>query len=419
MNNNIPAARYLSLKKPQTWLLLLVIIVAGGAGYWYFGGSKSADTAAGSGGKAGRNGGKPMPVMTATASTDEIAIFLNGLGTVTPLATVSVKSRIDGEIMQLHFKEGQMVKRGQLLAEIDPRPYQAALMQAEGQWTRDKALLANARIDLERYRALLKQDSIAAQQVDTQQALVQQYEGTVKIDEGLLATAKLNLQYAHITAPVAGVIGLRQVDLGNIVHSADSTGIAVITQLQPMSVLFSLPEDNIPALLNNLRAGKKIAVDAYDRAFQIKLTSGMLLTVDNQIDSTTGMVKLRAQFANQDLSLFPNQFVNAKLLLDIKHGVITIPSAAIQRGNGFNFVYVVAQNQTVSERKVTVGISQGEKSEIIKGLQSGEVVVTDGLDKLRDGAKVLLPGDAKTAAEPAQEKHQHKHASSAAATEKS
>lgn len=332
---------------------------------------------------------KPIPVVTATAKTDDMPVYLSGLGTVTPLATVIVRSRIDGEIMKIHFKEGQMVKRGELLVEIDPRPYQAALTQAEGQLMRDKALLADAKLNLTRYQTLLKQDSIASQQVDTQQALVRQYEGTVKIDEGLLETAKLNLAYTKVTAPVSGRIGLRQVDVGNISHAADTNGLALITQLQPMSVLFSLPEDSIPALMKKLKTDKKLSVNAFDRAFNEKITSGVLQTIDNQIDPTTGMVKLRAQFANEDLNLFPSQFVNAQVLLETRHNVVTLPSAAVQTGKTGKFTFVVNKNdRTVKQRNIDVGTVQGAQSEIISGLNSGEIVVVDGTDKLRDGTKV-------------------------------
>lgn len=353
-----------------------------------------------------------MPVVTAAAKTDDINVYLDGLGAVTPLATATVKSRVDGEIVRIHFKEGQMVSKGDLLVEIDPRPYQAALTQADGQLMHDKALLANAKIDLERYRTLLKEESIAAQQFDTQMALVSQYEGTVMLDEGQLATAKLNLSYTKVTAPVSGRAGLRQVDLGNVVHAADSTGIVIITQLKPMSVVFTLPEDNIPALMQQSQGGKKIAVDAYDRAFQQKLTSGQLETVDNQIDPTTGMVKLRALFPNEDLRLFPSQFVNARLLLQTIHNVIIIPSSGVQRGKaGTFFAFVVGADKTVSHRDITTGITQGDKTQVVTGLQAGDVVVVDGTDKLREGAKVE-PSDMDKAAHgnpaPAEAKTSHK-----------
>ena len=253
---------------------------------------------------------------------------------------------------------------------------------------RDKALLADARLDLARYQTLLKQDSIAAQQVDTQRALVRQYEGTVKIDEGLLATAKLNLAYTKVTAPVSGRVGLRQIDVGNIAHASDATGLAIITQLQPMSVLFSLPEDTIPALMKKIKIDKKITVNAFDRAYKEKLTSGVLETIDNQIDPGTGMVKLRAMFTNDELNLFPSQFVNAQVLLETKNNVVTVPSAAVQHGRDSSFAFVVSKEHTVSQRPIVVGTVQGNKSEIVSGLASGEIVVVDGVDKLRDGSKV-------------------------------
>ena len=304
MNNIKPSSGNVPSQSNRKWIWILALIIAAGAAYGYYsrlangsqnnGAANSGDSGAK---KPGGNGaGRPTPVVTAVAKTDDVNVYLNGLGAVTPLATVTVKSRVDGEIMKIHFREGQIVKAGDVLAEIDPRPYQAALLQAEGQVMRDRALLANAKIDLERYRTLLKQDSIASQQVDTQAALAAQYEGTVKIDEGLLATAKLNLSYSRVTAPVTGRVGLRQVDVGNVIHASDSTGFVIITQLQPMSVLFSLPEDNIPDLLKKIKSGDKVAVDAYDRAFKTKITSGHLETIDNQIDPTTGMVKLRALY---------------------------------------------------------------------------------------------------------------------------
>lgn len=334
------------------------------------------------------NAAKPIPVVTAIAKTDDIPVYLSGLGAVTPLATVIVRSRVDGEIMKIYFKEGQMVKSGDVLVEIDQRPYQAALTQAEGQLMRDRALLADARLNLTRYQTLLKQDSIASQQVDTQQALVHQYEGTVKIDEGLLETAKVNLIYTKVIAPVSGRVGLRQIDVGNIARASDTNGLVVITQLKPMSVLFSLPEDNIPALMEKIKTDKKISVNAFDRAFKEKITSGVLQTIDNQIDPTTGMVKLRAEFSNDDLSLFPSQFVNAQVLLETKNNVVTVPSAAVQTGRAGKFTFVVNKDHTVNQRDIVVGTIQGGKSEIISGLASGDMVVVDGADKLRDGTAV-------------------------------
>jgi multidrug efflux system membrane fusion protein len=387
MNNHTPSSGNILAPTPhkphKKWIWILVLILVAGAGYLYF--SKSNNTRKES---KNTNAVKAIPVVTAIAKTDDIHVYLSGLGAVTPLATVIVKPRVDGQIMKIYFKEGQMVQRGEIVVEIDSRPFEAALTQAQGQLLRDQALLAEAKLDLTRYQTLLKQDSIASQQVDTQKSLVQQYEGTVKIDEGLLETAKLNLAYTKVTAPVSGRVGLRQVDLGNIAHASDTTGLAIITQLQPMSVLFSLPEDNIPALMKKIKTDKKITVTAFDRAYKEKITSGVLETIDNQIDPTTGMVKLRATFTNDDLSLFPSQFVNAQVLLETRNNVVTIPSAAVQHGRAGSFTFVVTKDHAVNQRDIVVGTVQGNKTEIISGLKSGEMVVVDGADKLRDGSKV-------------------------------
>ena len=413
MNNITPDSGTTASHSKKIWIWVLGLLLIGCAGWFFFPksagtdkpgpGAASTDSSGKKHGPPGDN--KPMPVVTAVAKTDDINVYLNGLGAVTPLSTVTVKSRVDGEIIHIAFKEGQMVKKGELLAEIDPRPFQAALAQAEGQLMRDKALLANAQMDLDRYRTLLKEESIASQQVDTQAALVEQYKGTVRVDEGLLDNARLNVQYTKVVAPITGRAGLRQADLGNVVHAADATGIVIITKLKPMSVLFTLPEDTIPALMKQLQAGKKIAVEAYDRAFKEKITSGALETVDNQIDPTTGMVKLKALFSNDDLSLFPSQFVNAKLLLETKHNVITVPSSALQRGKAAStFVFVVAADQTVSQRTIVTGATQVDKTEVVSGLKNGEIVVTDGTDKLREGAKVSIPDNSKSDATPEKSK---------------
>ncbi len=329
-----------------------------------------------------------MPVITAPAKTGEVNVILSGLGTVTPISTVVVKSRIDGQLMRVAFKEGQVVRAGDLLAEIDSRPYQVQLATAEGQMARDQALLKNARIDLERYRILQQQDSIAKQQVDTQEALVRQHEATVKIDQAAIDTARLQLSYCRITAPVGGRLGLRQVDGGNMVRAGDANGLVVITQLQPIAVVFAIPEDSLPPVMAKLRAGAKLSVDAYDRADKIKLASGMLLTADNQIDPATGTVKLKAQFANADNALFPSQFANVRMLVDVKRDSILVPGAAVQRGTPGTYVYVVKPDSTVSVRKVQLGPVQGELVAVESGLAAGEQVVIDGADKLREGAKI-------------------------------
>jgi multidrug efflux system membrane fusion protein len=331
-----------------------------------------------------------VAVAAVTATQGDFPVYLTSLGTVTALRTVTVRSRVDGELIRIAFKEGQMVQEGDLLAEIDPRAFQVQLMQAEGQLLRDEALLKNAQTDLVRYKTLLEQDSIAAQQTVTQESLVKQYTGTVAIDRGLVANAKLQLSYARITAPISGRLGLRLVDQGNMVKASDANGLAVITQIQPIAVVFTLPEDDLQALMKQFHSGKGLVIEAYDRRGKVKLAQGQLLAVDNQIDTSTGTVKLKGQFANKDGALFANQFVNIKMLMDTLRSVTIIPTAAIQRGTIGTFVYVVEEDQTVSVRPLTLGPTEGEKAAVLEGLQPDELVVVDGADKLRESMKVKL-----------------------------
>jgi membrane fusion protein, multidrug efflux system len=379
-------------------VLVLALVGVGAAVYYYFWGrgeaaTEVAESAKGKGkgkGKGGPGASRPVPVVAVAARTADVGVYLSGLGTVTPIATVTVRSRVDGELMRVTFREGQLVKAGELLAEIDPRPFQVQLAQAVGALAKDQAQLKNAIVDLERYRTLFEQDSIAKQQLDTQAALVRQFEGTIKADQAAVDNAKLQLTYARITAPLSGRVGLRQVDAGNIVRSGDTNGIVVITQLQPISVIFTIPEDNVGAVMRRLKAGDKLPVDAWDRAEKTKLASGTLATVDNQIDPQTGTVKLRATFTNSDFQLFPNQFVNARMLVDTLQGSTVIPNAAVQRGNQGTFVYVVQADSSVTVRPVKLGPVQGEIVAVESGVQPGESVVTDGADRLREGAKVEI-----------------------------
>ena len=348
--------------------------------------------------RGGRFGGQSaMPVVAAPAAKGDMPVVLNELGTVTPLATVTVKTQIAGQLQQVGFREGQLVKAGDFLAQIDPRPFQVALEQAEGTLAKDQATLDNAQVDLKRYQTLYKQDSVAQQTLDTQVSLVHQLEGTVKSDQGVVDSSKLNLVYCHIVAPVTGRVGLRQVDQGNYVQTSDANGLVLITQLQPISVIFTLPEDNLPDLMKRLKTGSTLQVTAYDRTQTEKIAVGKLDTVDNNIDTTTGTVKIRAIFDNTDDTLFPSQFVNAALQLDVLHDAVLVPVSAVQRGAPGTFVYVVKPDNTVTVRVVTQGPGDSEKVSVSKGLEAGEMVVVDGADKLREGAEVLLPG-----AKPAQ-----------------
>ncbi len=337
-----------------------------------------------------RSGPAEIPVAAAKAVTGNVPVYLDGLGSVSPFYTVTVHTRVDGQLMTVNFQEGQFVTKDQPIAQIDPRPFQVQLEQAEGQMARDQALLSNAKLDLTRYRTLLAQDAIPKQQLDTQISAVAQYEGAIKQDQAAIDSAKLNLTYAHVTAPISGRVGLRQVDPGNIVHASDQNGLVVIAQMQPIAALFTIPEDALPSVLAGLRRGRQLPADAYNRDKSRKISTGRLLTVDNQIDPQTGTARLKAVFDNRDLSLFPDQFVNIRLLVDTLHNQIIIPSASVQRGQEGTFAYVIKPDSTVEARTIALGITEGNQTSIRSGLKTGEFVVVDGADKLQPGSKVRV-----------------------------
>ena len=384
------------------WIWVVILAVLAGVGYWQWpklkaffpSGGDTTGQAKGRGGRRGAGGGTSQ-VVAARATKGNIKVFVTGLGAVTPIYTVTVKSRVDGQLMKVQFKEGQIVHKDDLLVEIDPRPYEVQLEQAEGQLIHDQALLKNANLDLDRYKTLMKQDAIPQQQLDTQAALVTQYEGTIRTDQSQIDSAKLNLVYSRITSPITGLVGLRLVDPGNIVHATDTNGLLVITQLDPISVIFTTAEDQLPPILDKMHAGQQLTVEAWDRELKNKLADGKLETIDNQIDPTTGTLKLRAVFANSDGKLYPSQFVNARLLVEQKQNITLLANSAIQRNSQGTYVWLVNPDQTVAVRSITVGTTEGDQSEVTAGLQPGDAVVTVGVDRLEEGGKVnaQVPGD--------------------------
>jgi multidrug efflux system membrane fusion protein len=382
--------------KSRWWLWVLVLgLVA--SGVWYYRGTHSSseagsNAAPGSYGKGGPGAFGmmgPVPVVVATAQKGDLPVYLIGLGSVTAFNTVTIRSRVDGQIVKVNFTEGQFVHEGDALIEIDPRPFQVMLEQAEGQLAKDQAQLRDVQVDFERYTTLYNEGVVPKQQVDTQQAQVGQFQGAIKADQATIDNAKLQLAYARITAPISGRVGLRLVDIGNIVHASDTTGLLVITQLQPISVIFTLPQDQLQQVLVKLRSGGQLPVQAYDRDDTTKIADGKLVTIDNQIDPTTGTYKLKSIFSNENNALFPNQFVNVHMLVDTKRNVVIVPTAAIQRGPQGTYVYVVSGGDTANIRSVTVAQTTGNNIGVSSGLNSGDVVVIDGQDKLQDGSKVL------------------------------
>jgi membrane fusion protein, multidrug efflux system len=377
-------------EKSRKWIwVALVVLIAGAGGYYYYHQRAKENAAASAQAQAAP---RAVAVAVATARQGDIGVYINALGTVTPVYTDTITSRVQGEITNVYYREGQPVHKGDPLLDIDTRPYQAALTQVEGQLAHDQALLNEAKIDLSRYESAFAQNAIAKQQVDDQQQTVFQYEGTVKNDQGQVENAKLNLVYCHITSPIEGRVGLRLVDPGNIVQANSSTALVVVTQLQPITVIFSVAEDYLPQIQQQLRKGQHMEVDALSRDQQQKIASGTLLTLDNQIDTTTGTLKLKAQFPNGDGALFANQFVNARLLVDTQHNAILIPTAAIQRNAQGAFVYVIKPDQTASIRNIAVGTTDADSASVT-GLQAGENVAVKGFEKLQDGVKVTIQGN--------------------------
>jgi multidrug efflux system membrane fusion protein len=396
---DVPGTRKRGKSKVGRRLALLILVGGAAAGWWYYYGQPQQQQAPAEQQRGGGRGGRfnpyatAMPVVVAPAATGDIDITLNALGTVTSLATVTIKSQISGYLTNVAYQEGQVVKKGDLLAEIDDRPYKLALQNAEGALARDQAMLQSAELDLKRYQDLVKTNAIPRQQLDQQVALVDQDKANILSDQAQIETQKLNIVYCHIIAPVNGRVGLRLVDPGNYVTPGDATGLVVITQFQPITVIFPVAEDNLPQISKRLKEAKMLPVTAFDRSNTSKLATGKLQTTDNQIDTTTGTLKLRAQFDNDDEMLFPNQFVNVTLLVDTLKGVTVMPTAGVQRGAPGTFVYLLNDDQTVTVKPVKLGPSSGDQIAVESGLSPGDRVVIDGADKLRNGAKVV-PRDA-------------------------
>ena len=392
LRRTLPTAPVVKSKPRRTKFIvgLIVLIGLAAGGYWAYRSQYATQPAS----TAQRTVPQvpPQSVGAATVGQGDIRVIVNGLGTVTPIATVTVQTQINGQLLEVGFTEGQLVKKGDFLAQIDPRPYQLLQAQYEGQLAHDQGLLAQSQIDLARYQKLAEQNSIARQQYEDQVYIVQQNQGTVKLDQAQIDQQKLNIIYCRIVSPVTGRIGLRLVDPGNYIQTTVTTGIAVVTQMQPITVIFPIPEDDLPDILPQLNAGTPLEVFAYDRANVKLLATGRVMALDSQIDTTTGTVKVRAQFDNADNALFPNQFVNAQLLVKTLHNVVTVPTAAIQRGAPGTYVYVINADNTVSVRSIKTGPTDGPVAAVDSGLSVGDRVVVDGTDRLRDGARVIIPG---------------------------
>jgi len=401
----------------RRWLLVVLIAVGALILYLVFGrSSRRASEETTRGAVAGKGeAARAIPVVAAPAHSGDLPVQLVGLGTVTALNTVTVRSRVDGQLLSVNFKEGELVHAGDLIAQIDPRPFEVQLTQAKGQEAKDQAALQNARADLARFESVTADGVFPKQQLDTQRATVRQFEASLESDQGLIDAAKLNITYSRVTAPIGGRVGLRLVDVGNIVHAADASGLVVITQLEPITVVFSLPADRLPQLLAPFRAGKSLPVVAFDRDMTRRLAEGVLAAVDNQIDATTGTVKLKATFPNRDGALFPNQFVNASLLVDTLKNAVLVPAAAIQRSPQSTYVWRVKPDSTVEMRDVEVALTEGDTSAIRKGLAAGDSVVVDGVDKLQPGTHVTASSGHAGATHPAPEAGSASPASDSAA----